>query len=125
MYEELRSHLNIDECPNACAVALRVFVELSVDHYSDAHRIPRGDSNSKPIPLSKRLETVAQHMREKDQITVEIEKAVQQLADGTGPLAPIVMTFNQYVHNKHVHPRPAELRATWDQLQPFMEKLWG
>ena len=35
-----------------------------------------------------------------------------------------MVTFNQYVHNKHAIPSPKELKISWDGLEPFLVKLW-
>ena len=35
-----------------------------------------------------------------------------------------MVTFNQYVHNKHAIPSPKELKISWEGLEPFLIKLW-
>jgi hypothetical protein len=39
IYYELLS-LAVEQYPNACAVLLRVFVELSIDHFGEEYKLP-------------------------------------------------------------------------------------
>jgi hypothetical protein len=119
IYNELLSLVTV-QFPNGCAVLLRVFIELSVDHYLSDNSI----SYKRADPLAKRLKLVAQALETNNQIPTQLRKAIEQVADGPSPLAPGVSTFNQYVHNKYTYPKPSELYAAWNELQPLMEKLW-
>jgi hypothetical protein len=49
---------------------------------------------------------------------------MEKVADGQSVLAASVPTFHLYVHNQYVFPKPSELYAAWDEMSPFMEKLW-
>jgi hypothetical protein len=121
IYNELLS-ITVDEFPNACSVTLRVFVELSVDH--EISKRPQLTGKADPnTTLAKRLKELASDMRSKNEIDEDLHKAVIRIADARGVMAASTMTFNQFVHNKYVHPLPSELRMAWDELQPFMEKV--
>ena len=39
IYHELRKELIVADVPNACSVLLRVFLEVSVDHYNDTNKV--------------------------------------------------------------------------------------
>ena len=121
IYNELLS-ISVDEFPNACSVTLRVFVELSVDHEISKrpHLKGKADPNTS---LAKRLKELAADMKSNGEIDQDLHKAVVRIADARGVMAASTMTFNQFVHNKYVHPLPSELRTAWDELQPFMEKV--
>jgi len=120
IYNELLL-LNVDQFPNACAVTLRVFVELAVDH--EVTKRPHLAGKADPVTtLAKRLKELATDMKSKGEIEEDLRKAVTRIADGRG-MAASTMTFNQFVHNKYVHPTPSDLRTAWDELQPFMEKV--
>lgn len=109
-----------EQYPNACAVLLRVFIELSIDHFiADRQLTIKGDE-----PLAKRLKAVAAQLQSEGAIDVQLRKAMDQVANGPSALAPGVSTFNQYVHNKYTHPKPSELFAAWDEVQPLMEQVW-
>lgn len=122
IYNELLA-LNVDQYPNACAVLLRVFLELSIDHeISNATLMTDNVRNN--APLAKRMRTLADHMANTGVISDDLRKAVHKIANTQHVIAASTTTFNQYVHNRFVLPKPSELMTSWDELQPFMEKLW-
>lgn len=119
---ELRS-LSLDQYPNAAGVLLRVFLELSVDHEIDKHNLLTPDQR-RGATLSKRLKLVAAHLRKAGRIDDSYQKAVNKIADTQAVIAASTATFNQYVHNRYVYPKPSELRTAWDELQPLLQALW-
>ena len=124
IYIELLS-LSVDQFPNACSVALRVFLELSVDHYIAANGVmTKAQIDSRP-PLASRLKKVAKHLEDEDKIDQKLRASIESVADSPRGLAASTVNFNQYVHNKWVYPKASELRIAWDELQPFIEKLWS
>lgn len=122
VYNELLN-LNAETYPNACSVILRVFVELSVDHVLEEEQL-LSDSEIKNKSLGKRLKVVAKFYKDGGDISEKLKRAIDTVADGGSILAPGLPTFNQYVHNQYVYPKPSELYAAWDELAPFMEKIW-
>ncbi len=123
IYNEL-TQLNVETYPNAGAVLLRVFLELSTDHGLATENV-MSEQDRRNKPLAARLKALANDLKKKRRITDELSKAVHAIADrNRGPIDASTTTMNQYVHNAHVHPTSAELRAAWDQLQPFLEKVW-
>jgi hypothetical protein len=122
IYNELLE-LTVDKFSNACSVTLRVLVELSVDHYVIQEKLMTEQERQKD-PLAKRLKIVAAHLSAQGKIDAQLETAIQKVADSQFVLAASTVTFNQYVHNKYVFPKSSELIVAWDELQPFMEKLW-
>lgn len=122
IYNELVS-MSAELYPNAGFVLLRVFVELSVDDYLETHKLmTEVDRRNKPLAL--RLKTAADHLHSTHAIDAQLKKAVYKIADSRSGIAAGITTFNQYVHNKYVHPLPSELRTTWDELQPLLEVIW-
>ncbi|MEU4699812.1 hypothetical protein [Nonomuraea dietziae] len=122
IYHEL-VELDVDRFTNACAVTLRVFVELSVDHHITLNAIlPEAVRNA--TPLAKRIKELAKFLRDNGRISEQLEKAIIKVADGTGLFSASTTTFNQYVHNQFAYPQPTELRTAWDELEPFMLTLW-
>ena len=122
IYNELLE-LSVDRYPNAASVSLRVFVELSVDHYVDQNKPMSGNINS-GASLAKRIKAVADALEKKGSIDLQLKRAVYKMADSSYGLSASTVTFNQYVHNKYVYPTASELRTAWDELQPFVEKIW-
>lgn len=123
IYNEL-SKLSTEQYPNACSVALRVFIELSVHHYLDQNNLMT-DKEQRSTPLAKRLKEAADDLEKKGDISSQLKDAVYRVANNEFVLAASTVTFNMYVHNAYVYPKPTELRTAWDELQPFMEKLWS
>lgn len=123
VYNELLS-LSVDQYSNACAVAMRVFLELSVDNFLEHHQLMTADQR-RNVALAKRMKVAAGSLKKKGAIDGQLEDAVKKMADSPNVLASSIVTFNQYVHNRFVFPKPTELRTAWDEVQPFMEKLWS
>lgn len=124
VYNELLL-LNAEQFPNACSVLLRVFIELSVDHYLSTNKVMT-DNQIRSAPLSKRLSTTAAHLNTNGKINNKLKNAVDTVASRAKNTlgGPTVVTFNQYVHNEYVFPRSNELYTTWDELEPFVVQLW-
>jgi hypothetical protein len=123
IYSELLQ-LTLDNYPNAGSVLFRVFVELSMDHYLDENGL-MSDEDRANQPLAKRIKAVAADLKKKGKINAQLHSAIQKIADSKQILAASTVTWNQYVHNKYVFPKPSELRAAWDEIQPLMEQVWA
>jgi len=114
----------LEQNRNLCAVGLRVFVELSVDHTIEAHTLMT-EQLRRQTPLAKRMKLVASHLERAKGMPKQLGRAIERIADGTrGVLAASVITWHDYVHNKYVHPKTEELRDAWDELEPFLAFLW-
>jgi hypothetical protein len=123
LYIELHD-IEVDRFPNLAAVGLRVFTELSVDNWATKrHLLSANDLRN--WPLAKRMKTVAGDLRDNHKMPAALYDAVEKVADGgRNLLAASVPTFNLYVHNQYVFPKPDDIRDAWDELQPFLEHLW-
>lgn len=119
IYRELQQ-LKLERHTNAGAVLLRVFTELTVDHYIKKHKL-----------------TVRQNPDLKDNLQVVHDDLLAKNVMGRGELAPIrkaisdpgllvssVSTFNLYVHSYNLSPSPRDVRTAWDNLQLFFERIW-
>jgi hypothetical protein len=120
IYLELKRKLKLSDTPNAAAVLLRVFVELSVDDY-----IRR---NTVPVPyrdksLQNKITAVADYMRTNNVMT---EKELLPVREAVKDPSNLTLTtnLNAFVHNPDMTPGPAELKAIWDRLARFIEVLW-
>src|SRR5258706_8049748 len=124
---ELR-RLKIDEFPHAIAVLLRVFLELSVDHYMDVHGLPlrfvdpKG-GNKREKSLKAKTQEVISHLsamgtaQKRDFLGVG-----RALTDPKSPLH--IELLHAYVHNRFVTPKPRELLAAWNEAQRLFESIW-
>jgi hypothetical protein len=116
-------NLSADQYPNASSVLLRVFIELSVDHYITTNNL-MSDQTRRNTPLAKRLKAASQDLQKNGKIDSQLDTAMQKVADSPFVFAASTVSFNQYVHNKYVFPKPSEIRIAWDEMQPFIEPIW-
>jgi hypothetical protein len=123
IYNELTS-LNAEEHPNACSVLLRVFIELSVDHFIEDAKLMK-DQELRKASLQKKMRAVVKSLEDAGRIPAKLARAIEDIADGQRHiLAASVYNLHLYVHNQYVYPRSVDLYTTWDALAPFMEKVW-
>lgn len=122
VYNELAG-LDVTSYPNSASVLFRVFLELSVDEHLEQHSL-MSEQKRRNTPLAKRLKAVADDLYAKSEILDALRKTVHQVADSQHTFAASVVAFNQYVHNPYTFPKPGELQVSWDELQPFLEKVW-
>ena len=118
--QELRK-MKLESFPNAVSVLFRVFLELSADCYIERLGLP--------TPIESRLGTklldVTQHLVAHKKLTVQQAKPVRRAAQTDSYLAPSITIMNQYVHNQYMFPSPTDLRASWDNLQPWFIAIWS
>src|SRR6202050_238270 len=122
IYIELTS-MDAESYTNACSVLLRVFVELSVDHVIEQNYLMT-DQEQRPANLAKKIKATLPYLDGKKLMPLKLKRAMENVANGGLVLAASVPTFHLYVHNQYVFPKPADLYATWDELSPYVEKLW-
>jgi hypothetical protein len=128
---ELRD-LFLEDFPNAISVLFRVFVELSVDWYitnnpSAAPAVKPNKIPGKPPrepSLTAKIEAVAAHLVKNNALSAQDAKPVRRACQRDSFLAPSIVLLNLYVHNFQMSPSPTDLRAQWDNLQPFVEAMW-
>lgn len=124
IYKELRT-LKLDDAPNAIAVLLRVFLEMSVDHFLENN----GGSLKAVDNGRERWKKLDRKLKEVIDMLVSIKVPETQLAAikrsidvKTSPMN--VELFHLYVHERFATPSPAELKAAWNNAQPLFEKIW-
>ncbi len=136
VYHELQQ-LDISKFLNSCSVMLRVFIEWSVDDYAQRQKIPmkevvpaRFTKKGLSIPtmerefsLRKKLSAVANYMEKHDICSKEELRGVYTIISNKEHVLS-VESLNAYVHNKDFNPTPTDLKATWDNLQIFIERIW-
>lgn len=120
IYYELKNHLKVDDVPNACAVLLRVFIELSVDAYCTNSNTGTHENDD----LHKKLSKIADYMENTGLMRKSDLKPIRKAASVPHGLFS-TNTLNAYVHNSSIHPRSNELKLTWDEMELFVRKLWS
>jgi hypothetical protein len=118
IYKELKS-LDLREFANAAAVTLRVFVELSLDAYIENAQMSISDGAS----LNKKVQLVADHLASAKALSQKELKPIRT-AVSTENSVLSVHTFNAYVHSIHLSPSEHDLKVAWDNIQPFIQKVW-
>jgi hypothetical protein len=125
IYHELLS-LSLERYPNGVSVMMRVFIELSVDHFASRQRISLKRPSAKgpvEMTLRQKLTTVAKFMEQTGVCTRHELAGVRALASSTHHVLS-VDSLNAYVHNKDYHPTASELRSNWDSVASFVAGLW-
>lgn len=122
IYRELRK-LKLDDYPNAIAVLLRVFLELSVDEVIEKNKLMT-EEQYKNAKLHNKLLKTAEHLKAKGRLNDKQVKAVTKIATDQHLFYSSVTTLHQYIHNQHFSASPSDLRAAWDNLQFLFEAIW-
>jgi hypothetical protein len=120
IFYELKS-LDINNYPNAIAVLFRVFIEMSCDYYITSYFLKNVDIDSK---LSQKIETIASHFESTSTMTKNELKIVRQMSSSQHQTNSI-NTFHAYVHNMNYTPIADNLKSSWDDLWPFIDKIWA
>ncbi len=117
---ELRK-LGLNDYTNAVSVLFRVFIELSIDSYIQAQ--PSIGLHEK-TPLQRKMKAVADHLVASGKLTQKQRQPVSRACQRDSFLAPSIDLMHTYVHNAHAFPAPGDLRAHWDNLEPFLAAIW-
>jgi hypothetical protein len=125
IYQELCT-LKLSEARNAIAVLMRVFIELSVDHFLEANGSGPKEKAKSGAEVDKSLEKkLAEVVAMMVKIGVpkrNFDPVVRSLGVKTSPMNANLL--HQYVHNRFQTPSPSELTAAWDHAQPLFENIW-
>jgi hypothetical protein len=116
---ELRK-LEVENFRNAVSVLFRVFLEFSVEAYMTRRAVLGVTSADK---LAKKLQAVAKHMEDNAVMSKKDLTSANKAANDPHSMFSTVQ-LNAYVHNQNFYPSSSELKTSWDNLEPFIEKLW-
>ena len=129
IYKELRT-LKLEEgpspAPNAIAVLLRVFLEMSVDHFLENNGGSLTATDNGRVrwkKLDKKLKEVVAMLVSMGVAETKLASVIRSVDVKTSPMN--VELFHLYVHERFATPSPAELKAAWNNAQPLFEKIWS
>lgn len=122
IFYELKS-LVVDDYPNAAAVLFRVFIELSADCFILKNRLADGKLNE-DSSLSHKIDAISSYFENNKIMTKNELRAIRQMISSETQTHSL-RTFNSYVHNKDITPSSTDLKSAWDDICPFIEKIWG
>jgi hypothetical protein len=118
IYRELKD-IDLRYYINAAAITFRVFVELSVDSFIQEKKL----KTNIDAKLVKKVQTVTDFLDKNSYLTKQQLKPINTMVSSPNSLFSI-NTFNAYVHNKYFNPIANELKITWDNIEPFIKKIW-
>lgn len=125
LFNELK-RLSHNMHPNACAILLRVFIELSVDTFLEEFSLlskgaVSGSKDSRS--LKDKTNTVIQKLESLNVIDSSFAKGIRsELNKDHTPVG--IDTLHAYVHNSYFNPIPETLMYSWDNIEPFIVALW-
>jgi hypothetical protein len=124
IFYELK-RLDIEKNPHAVSVLFRIFFQLTIDEYVKKFAIPlkRGKNGWVEDSMAIQLGKVEKDAETRKILTKNELKPIRiMVSDKNSPIAPD--TLNAYVHSKWMHPDPYQLKISWNNIQPFMERIW-
>jgi len=125
IYKELRV-LKLIDAPNSIAVLLRVFLEMSVDHFLENNggsleiSLPNGRKKFKD--LDKKLAETIALIVSMNVPAAHFNSVKRAVSNKHSPMHTDL--FHMYVHDRFATPIPQDLKAAWDHAQPLFEKIW-
>jgi hypothetical protein len=128
VFLELR-RLKVGDFPNACAVLLRILLELVSGHYLDVTgkispllqaAQQQGKKSDWYPPLRHLLDAI---LKDQDiQLKPLARKALNRMLSDDYHLLSLEQ-MNQFFHNRYVAPTERDLRKMWDVIEPLLEQL--
>jgi hypothetical protein len=126
IYEELSRTLKLDDARNAISVVLRVFLELSVDHFLEKNgkklTKPRHGGGELFRSLDEKVEEAINVLVSVGVNRNKFNAVIRSLSDKKSPLHDELL--HAYVHDRFQTPSPHQLTAAWDHAQPLFEHIW-
>lgn len=132
IYRELKSHLVVDNTPNAVAVTFRVFLETSCDDYTKRFeksntRVLKVD-NKQPLnekdPLWKKVVAVSAHLEGRQLLGNQEFRSISKRAGALDKVGS-VDHLNLFVHSAASSPIASELKDVAEEYKPLLEAIWS
>lgn len=121
IYLELKRKLKLSDVPNAVAVLLRVFLEMSIDNYISRKSVP---VNFKDKNFQNKTTAVCDYMEANSALTDKQLIPVRETLKDPRNLT-LATNLNAFVHNPGMPPSSNDLKIIWDRLSLFVQTLWA
>jgi hypothetical protein len=115
VYHELKN-IPVEKFPNAAAFLLRSFVEYSLDHFIEQKPLSSGES------LKAKMAAARDHLKNGTLDKHQLKPLDMAISSNHSMFSP--NTLNAYVHNARFHPKPLEIKQTWNDFEHIIEILW-
>ena len=121
-------NIDADKFTLSAAFILRAFVELSINDYMAANKLPKGKKNKSgntvSLDLSAKAVNVVDHIVSKGAFTRNDLRAFEKrLLTRTSVTS--IQSLNGFVHNKFEIPTADALRSGWDSSVPIFVATYG
>jgi len=127
VYEELRQlplQTASHTYPNAIALLIRTFLEMSVDAFIKNKKIKHPSPTGwKDISLTERAKVVTHYIKDNDLLNSDEIKVITKVLGSSKKLAN-PNTLNDYVHNIKQVVSPKDLIDIWDTYVDFLSCIW-
>jgi hypothetical protein len=117
IFEELHS-LPLERYPNAISVLVRVFIELSMDHFGELN-VSNWNIDDK---LGKKIVKVAEILEGTGIRKTDLASFKRIASVEASPFH--VDRLHKFVHSRRAMPTSTELRKGWDEVQFVFEAIW-
>ena len=127
IYDELKKKLDSEVTRNACAVLLRVFIELSADDFLQRNpHVTVANSKGQPqdASLGDKLWGIATYAANNNLLTPDQAAIVKEGTEKDNFLAPKVKSMHAYVHKAYT-PLIGDLHAHWNNIESLMKVIWA
>ncbi len=118
IYRELKD-LDLRDFVNSASITFRVFFELSIDSFVEKYDLEVTNNDK----LVNKVSKVSSHLKNNKHLTNAELKPVNTAVSSPNSIFS-VNTFNAYVHSKNFNPIATDLKTTWDNIEPFIVKMW-
>ena len=112
--------LEVENYRNAVSVLFRVFLEFSVEEYMSRRAVTGVTSGDK---LYQKIKAVTKHMEDNGIMSRKDLISANKVANDPHSVLS-TQQLNAYVHAQNFYPSASELKTSWDNLEPFIVKLW-
>lgn len=124
IFWELRRTLKLSTSPNAIAVLFRAFLELSVDYYLDANKLPTTNGKGFELNLEAKALSVIDHLEANNKLPRKAATLAKTHLNQKHSVSNMA-TFHAFIHNRKATPAPATLLAMWANVESILVGIYA